>query len=604
MKRILILLLILNSQFSILNYLAAQEQRSVRDLAPHYGIRPEFLDDTNVFIRYLEELSADDRSGGTAGANHALTDTCVAINARLASFNLALQHDYRRHGDTLWLTSTTYATDYRLYARNIARLSSIALRRAYSYIQRETATADSLNQTALYQRLDSIRRNHNIIVSTCDGIGVRDKVRQKELKDIYYAYLSVYNRYDFSRTQTTDEQKMQALADFQGFQGDLIHDLLSPDNIPAQINNFANVLRTRCGRNHLEVLRSYQRVARQISIPIDFSSVYDYYGYIERLLDTRNWQQAYLTAVDLRERMDSNSQRIILLYSQKKTTVGNSFRKASDTYRDVEATISTIPTFSNSEDAATFLSNFNIFVNVIQQGYINDFSKLNAIYSHGDSIIRVSSLRYSDIAKAYRRLADTYVIVPTYRTIDEALRHAESLSTFQTLQRQFDTILTLRRQIDAARDTIADNWASHIIIYNGYQNIRKQLDMTPTFINTEGGTQYIRKLYKHRESQRQCIEAINKQLIYQGLDGQIDALSKNYRNFRKAYNTLKGKYITVKTIITVEDLILYLDQHSEFAPIQQAFIAALRGNDVAAIDARLKGITDPRRIHLILGLPD
>ena len=598
MKRIL-LLLVLSSY--LLPPLVAQEQASVRDLAPQYGIRPEFLDDTNNLIQYLEAL-------GVPGDNHALTDTCVALNARLATFSLALQHDYRHKGDTLWLSPTTYATDYRRYSARISRLSAIALRRAYSYIQRETAVADSISQTALHQRLDSIRRNHNLIVSTCDGIGIRDKNRQKELKDIYYAYLSVYNRYDFSsyssgRSQP-DERYMQTLSDFQGFQEDLIHDLLSPDNIPAQIENFINTLRVRCGRNHLDVLRSYLRVARQTSTPVDFSSVIQYYDYIERLLDTRNWQQAYLTAINLRERMDSNSARIIELYSRKSFNSPAAYRKAADTYRDVEATISSIPTFSTSEGANTFLTNLTTFVDVIQQGYIDDYRRVDAIYNHGDSIIRACSMRYSDVAKAYRRLADTYVIVPTYRTVDETHRHGEAVRTFQMLQRQFDTILLLRRDIDAARDSIADGWSSHITVYNGYQNIRKQFSITPTFINASGASQYIRRLHDYREIQSHCLVAINRYLIFQGLDNEIDIFIKPYRNFQKAYKTMKDKYITVRTIVRPDDLYLYEEQHHNFERIQRAFLATLKKGDAAATDARLKGETDLRRIQLTLGLSD
>lgn len=586
--------------------LKGQEQGSVRDLATQYGIRAEFLDDTNNLIQYLNALQVQLANSGSD--NHALTDTCVALNARLATFNLALQHDYRRNGDTLWLSRTTFATDYRQYAARISRLSAIALRRAYNYIQRETAVADSISQSAIHLRLDSIRRNHNHILSTCDGIGVYDKNRLKELKDIYYAYLSVYNRYDFSSSTASrnqsDEHYLQSLSDFQGFQDDLIHDLLSPDNIPTQISEFANTLRIRCGRNHLDVLRSYQRVARQIIIPVDFSSVIQYYNYVERLLDTRNWQQAYLSAINLRERMDSNSARIIELYSRKSFNSPAAFRKAADTYRDVEATVSSIPTFSNTEGANTFLSNLSTFVDIIQQGYIDDYARVDAIYRHGDSIIHACSMRYSDVAKAYRRITDTYVIIPTYRTVDEAQRHRESMNTFQKMQRQFDTILQLRRDIDIARDSIADGWSSHISLYNGYQNIRKQFNISPSFINTAGGSLFIRSLQQHRELQRHCISAINKTMVFQGLEAETDILIKPYRNLSKAYKTMKNSYITVRTILRPDDLYLYEEQYDNFARIQRAFLTTLKKGDAAATDARMKGVNDIRHIQLILGLSD
>jgi len=599
MKRFL-LLLVLSSY--LLPPLVAQEQGSVRDLAPLYGIRTEFLDDTLNLIRYISDLQAQSNSQSI------VTDSCVAINARLATFNLALQHDYRRHGDTLWLSSTRFATDLRRFAPRITRLSSIALQHAYNSIQRQSQVKDSISQTALHQRLDSIRRNHNLIISTCDGIGIRDKKRQKELKDIYYAYLSVYNRYDFSSKSASldsiDQRHMQTLLDFKGFQEDLINDLLSVDNIPAQIDNFTNTLRARCGRAHLDVFHSYQRVFLRNSPSgtnntqsIQFSTVYEYYDYIERLLDTRNWQQAYLTAIDLREQMDSNSRTIIALYSRH-------YRKAADTYRDVEATINAIPAFTNSTDANTFIANLTNFVDVIQQNYIDDYSRVSAIYSHGDSIIRACSMRYSDVAKSYRRLADTYVIIPSYRTLEEVYRHGEALRTFQMLQRQFDTILVLRRDIDVARDSIADDWASHLAIYNGYQNIRKQFAISPSFINTAGGSQYIQSLREHRALQSHCIKAISHYLVFQGLESQINSLISPYRNFRKAYSILKDNYIQRRTIVTPSDMLQYEQQFVDFARVQQALVKALRSSDVAATDLRLKGITQPNRIQLIIGLPD
>ena len=577
--------LILNFQFSIFNSAQAQVQGSVRDLAPHYGVRAEFLDDTLNLTRYLQGLNVD---------NHTLTDSCVSINARLTTMSLALQHDYRRRGDTLWLSTTVYATDYALYASRLSQLSAIALRSAYHYIERETTVNDSISHTELQLRLDTIRRNHNLIVSTCDGIGVRDKNRQKELKDIYYAYLAVYNRYDFSARQVDDEQ-MQKLKNFQEFQEDLTNDLLTSDNLPYHIANFTNVLRARCGRNHLDVLRSYQRVFRQNAEPVEFTSIYGFYDYIERLLDIRNWQSAYLTAIDLRDQMDSNSRRIINLYSKR-------YRKAADTYREVEATINAIPAFTNSIDANTFITNLDNFVNVVQQGYIDDYVRLDAIATHGDSIIRACSMRYSDVAKTYRHISQLYVIIPTYRTTDEAYRHRQNLYTFQTLQRQFDTILQLRTLIDAGRDTIADGWSSHMTIYNGYQNIRKQYNTPPSFVSIQGASQYITQLQEHRAIQRHCIMAINRYLVYQGSDAQIATLIKPYSNFKKAYSTLKNHYITVRNILRPEDILLYNQQYIDFYRIQQAFLKSLSSSDVAANDYRLKGITDPHRIELILGL--
>lgn len=567
--------------------LPAQVQVSVRHLAPRYGIPPQILDDTLQLHQYLQSLPPD---------NHALTDTCVTLNARLTTLGIALQHDYPHRGDTLVIAADTIATDYNAYMRRIPQLSAIALRYAYRYIERQTFIADSIQKSSLNQLLDTIRRNHHRIVTTCDGVGVRDKKQQKQLKDIYYAYLSVYNRHDLT-SHNNDTSRLLQLRHFSHFQDDLYNDLLAPANIPERIADFTNTLRQRCGRAHLDVLRSYQRSFRQSADPIDFSTITQYYDYIERQLSILEWQSAYLRTIDLREQMDSNSQRIVTLY-------GKHNRQATDTYKQIISTINTVPAFTSNEEAQAFTTALSEFVNVVQQCYLRDHDALLAISRHGDSIIRACSHRHSDIAKAYRNIAQGFNLTPAYRTPAQAEHFRHNILLMQTLQRQYDTILNYRQLIESRRDTIATNWSAHLTLYNGYQNIRKRYSAAPSFSTVAEGSQYIAMMQEHIALQQHCITAIQRQLIFQGLDNQVTDLTRAYRNIRKAYRTLKKHYFTVRSITNADELLLYDQQYILFEPMQRAFLAAAQDPDAPATDSRLKGVGDAYKIKLILGMTE
>ena len=51
----------------------------------------------------------------------------------------------------------------------------------------------------------NIDLHHRSIIQACDGAGIKDKARLKELKDLYYSYLMVYNKYDLSTGHATTE---------------------------------------------------------------------------------------------------------------------------------------------------------------------------------------------------------------------------------------------------------------------------------------------------------------------------------------------------------------------------------------------------------------
>lgn len=557
---------------------------SVRDIAPEFGIRSDFLDDTIHLIRYLETLSVD---------NHTLTDTCVATNARLMSMQNSIRYDFRHNRDTIWIDATTYLADYNEYSQRMEDLSALLLRRAHYYIEREHIRTDSLQQSAISLTKDSISRQHRTIVNACDGIGISDKIRQKELKDLYYAYLSVYNRYDFSMRRG-DNDYINDLNEFSNFQKHIIANLLSNNNYSARINSFANTLRIRCGHNHTDVYRSYSRVFVQKPFPVDFSTIKEYYVYAEKQQEILDLQNCYLEVVDLREKITASNKRISSLYSPK-------FRDVAKTYDEVVSTINTVPTFTTMSDAQFFIGELKEFIQV-QQCYQNDYDRIASILNHSDTISRRCSVHFPDVSKAYRTLFSTITVTPNYHTLDDAARYSKELDYIEIMQRQYDTIVELRTLIESTKDSINRHWLQHLNVYNGFQTIRKQYVLTPSFINVDGGHEFINSLNDCLDMENLCVEVINLYNEYKTLDSKVQSAITPYKNIRKAYNKLEKDYITIKGINHTTEMELYHQQLKAFITVQQAVFDKAYSSDAANADLRLKGIKENDKIELILGI--
>ena len=562
---------------------------SVKDIAPSFGVQPRFLDDTLVVDRYLDSLQAK---------SHQLTDTCVSLNARILAFQNVMLHDYRHAEGLVWLDSRTCLKDYDHYRQRLNNLSDFVLRRAHSFIEQEHYRKETLQQGVFNQRKDTISRLHRTIVNACEGFGVNDADRKKELKDIYYAYLSVFNRYDLSKPNTS-EAYIADLDQFISFQNHLINNLLGPGNYRSRIKNFYNTLKIRCGHNHVDVLRSYQRVSSRQNAAVNFSTIDGYYRYIDSLSSILHVQDCYISVIDLREKISANTDRINRLY-------GTRFRQVVKTYQEVASSIITVPTFTTQVNADAFINYMQEFIKV-QDCYINDYNRLSTIKEHGDSISARCAIRYSDVSKAYTKMVDDLypksdTPKPAYRSLDDAERFSIELDIFERLQRQYDTIIDLRKLIDRNKDSISKGWMTHMLVYNGYQTIRKQMILTPSFISTMDGSRFIADLRDHAETEEKCLYAIRLFDEYRSLDNQITPLIQPFRNLRKAYSRLEKGYITIKAINHPSEVYVYCRQLESFISVQKEIIEKASGNDIHNIDARLYNITDIDKIEDLIGI--
>lgn len=557
---------------------------SVKELAPDFGIRPIFLDDTIHVARYLDSLPS---------TNTSLTDTCVTLNAKLMAMENVMLYDYRHANDTVWIDASHYIDDYVYYTNKINQLSKYILQRAHDFIESEHIRQDNQQQEALSLRKDTIDRYHRSIINACEGYGIDDKERKKELKDIYYSYLSVYNRYDFSMKRKDDDYT-HSLDQFCEFQRHLLDNILSSDNYAAHINNFTNRLRVRCGHAHTDVLRSYQRAFRKGLPEVRFSTIREYNEYVQQLADIIDVQNAYMTVIDLREQITATGKRINSLYNPK-------YSDAAKTYAEVAASINTVPDFNTRPDADAFIHELREFIQV-QNCYENDYHRLMSILQHGDTIIRQCGMKYADVAKAYRTMSETLFIRPNYKSIDDAQSYAYKMNNFEYLQRQYDTVIVLRRLIDSTKDTIMRNWMSHMSIANGYQNIRKQFLIVPTFIDTYAGSECIAQLQDFLEVEHLCIRAIKLLEQYKDLGQKIAPEIQPYRNIRRAYELLEPEYIKIKNISHISDLLLYIRQYEAFISVQEHILERLLGNGTIALDDKLKYQKDINKIEALLGL--
>ena len=539
----------------MLSGLSAQEARpiSVKVIAPAFGVNPLFMDDTAVVRRYLDSIGSD---------NHALADSCVAINARVLAFQSIMLYDYPHRNDTVWVDDNTYLMDYNIYAAKLSTLSDFVLKRAHDYIEREHIRQDAIQQNAFNLIKDTIARQHRTIVNACEGFGVSDSDRKKELKDLYYAYLTVYN-------------------------------------INNRIKNFTNTLKIRCGRNHSDILRSYQRVFRTQPRDVSFSNIKDYYKYIDSLQTVMQVQEAYLSVIELREKITANSDRINRQY-------GSRFHDVVRTYREVANSVNTVPAFYTLFGAKDFIDQMQEFIQV-QDCYLQDYTRLMTIREHGDTIVRRCSMRYSDVSKAYNTMLSDLSLksgtpMPNYRTLDDAVRFSTEMDRFEIIQRQYDSIIDIRRTIDRYKDSISKGWMSHMTVYNGYQSIRKKMVMTPSFIDIEGGSKFINDLRDFVDTQEKCLEAIRLYNEYRRLDDVTLEQIQPFRNIRKAYSRLEKTYLTIKAINHTSELFVYCRQLESFISVQNDIIELVKSNQAPSVDNRLANNKDIDQIEKILGL--
>ncbi len=575
---------------------------SVGDLLPNYELDSTFVRDTNATQAYLD---AKPQNYAT------LATLCIDMRNQVQRLLTSLENDYRRDDTLLWLDTHIVVNDFDRYApqlRTVADyLGRMSLRYSRMEQQRVEAEKEAARQRAIAEQRrqqeerqgqavslkQNIDRHHRAILSACDGNGITDKLKLKELKDLYYSYLMVYNKYDLSLASTT-QQTLTQLDELNTFQLDLLENLLSPNSLTSQIENFKNQLKARCEKDNTDVYRSYSRIFKNTSVPISFADLREYEDYTTRLRSIIAVQQRYMQTIDLRTTIHQNSDHIQRLYGKK-------FRDIVTAYRETLRTLNTLPSFTTTAESVGFVSDLQEFVDA-QQLYIDAYPLLEGISLRSDSIINVSHSSLRDVAASYRELRASLIPIPTFRTTSEGQQYLERLDRAVQVQRLYQQTVELRNEIRRLDDSITTHRRDDRILWSGYCNLRKGASLTPNFASIDHGHRFIAGLELHRNMLESTLRTQQLCRTMSSNADRIGGRSNSFRNIARAYQRLEKATLVITDISTLDDLNAYHRQSNGLLAIQQAFLNLLASDLATDADNKLKGEQDVDKIRLVLGL--
>lgn len=575
---------------------------SVAEILPNYGLDTAMVNDTAYVIDYLESQPQD---------YVVLTNYCVGVRTKAQQAINSIENDYVHRDSLIWIDSNTVLSDYDIFEFRLRRLADLMGRMSIRYsrleqqrveAEKEAARQRAIEEAARQQRerdqeagvlLSSIDIHHRAIITACDGVGIKDKVKLKELKDLYYSYLMVYNKYDLSMSHATKESLAQ-LDELNSFQNDLLENVLGANSLPSQIENFKNVLKIRCDRENSDVYRSYSRVFRQTSVPISFANVSEYGDYINRLQTIINVQNRYLQTLELRAAINAGSDRIVQLYGKK-------YREVVNSYKDVARSMNMVPDFTTNAESINFIQHLEEFI-AAQQRYEENYTVLEDISIRSDSILNGHDSKFRDITMAYREVQSSLVPVPTFKTLGEAAHYEEQLAEVIRVQQCYLQAIRLRHVIEKNDDSLMSVRKVDRMVYNGYRLFRKQADLQPNFSTFERGESFLSMLDAHIELQQFCLATVQKRRQITANDDKIDNKASSFRNIAKAYSRMMKVYDDSDEIANTEDLRRYSRQCDAVIKMQEAFLKLLSSDLASNSDLQLKRETDIGKIKAVIGL--
>ena len=574
---------------------------SVAEILSNYGLDTLMVNDTSYVLDFLESQPQDYLE---------LTNYCVSLRTKVQQAVNSIENDYPHRDNLVWLDSNTVLSDYSIYEYRLRRLADLLGKMSIRYsrleqqrieAEKEAARQRAIEEAARQQRQrdseaadlrNNIDLHHRYIISACDGAGIKDKNRLKELKDLYYSYLMVYNKYDLSTGHATPESIVQ-LDELNSFQNDLIENVLGPNSLPSQIENFKNQLKVRCDKDDSEVFRSYSRMFRQTSVPVSFADVNEYGNYISTLQTIINVQNRYLQTLDLRATIESETDKIIQLFGKK-------YRDVVNSYKEVLRSINLVPAFTNNAESINFIHNLEDFVTA-QHRYQDLYPLFEDISSRSDTILKGVDSKFRDVVSSYRDVQSSLVPMPSFKNALEADHYEEQLAEVVKVQRYYLQVIEKRHEIEQNDDTLMNSRKVDKVLYNGYRLLRKQADLQPTFSTPERGNSFIALLNSHIEMQRLCKQIVQKRRTIDSYDQKISDKVSPYRNIGKAYSRMMKAYDDFGEIANTEDLRRYSRQCDVVVQVQEAFLKLLSSDLVSSTDTQLKRETDIEKIKAAIG---
>ena len=602
MKRLILALLLLTPLVSRSQNLGSPTVLSVKDILGNYGIDPAWVDDTAGIIHYLDEQPQD---------YVALTNLCVTIRTKAQSVIRSIENEYQFRDSIIWIDSNTVLADYPIYEYRLRRLAETMGRMSIKYSRLEQQRIEAEKEAARQRAIEEARRqqeerdriandlrsnielHHRSIITACDGAGVTNKAKLKELKDLYYSYLMVYNKYDLSTGHATDEG-IAKLDELNAFQNDMFENVLGQNSLVNQIENFKNILKVRCENGNSDVYRSYTKVFKHTSVPVSFADVKEYSDYVNRLRTITTIQARYLQTLELRATIAAGNEAIASRYGKK-------YRDVVSAYRDVLATVNQLPSFTTNAESILFIKSLEDFIEA-QQIYLDDYTLLEDIAARGDTILRLSQNKLHDVADSYRNIEGTLRPLPQFKDADGAALYEQQLDEVRNIQQCYLTVIKLRNTIANNEDTLNNARKTDRILYNGYRLLRRQVDLKPQFATYERGRSFIAMLNEHIEIQNLGIATLGKIRTIDHNESFITDKDNRYKNISKAYQKIRKAYNGVEEITNAEDLRRYSRQCDYIIEMQEAFMRTIKSPMAAESDNKLKRENDIEKIRLVVGL--
>lgn len=587
---------------------SAKEPRrlSARDLCSNYRVDARILDSASVVNMILDSLQRVDPTPYPI-----MSQWCRQQMRAVRMMRTSLQNDYTIEGDMIWIDSSICIFDAGDYLMRLERMETELQTRQENYDKleqerieaerkaaEERARAEALRiQKEKDQRLtdlkDTLRTLHKEISSVCDAKGVTDKARIKELKDIFYAYLSVYNRYDLTNNNT-DNSHFKQLEELQKFQCELIDSILGPNSYSNRIESFKNTLHLRSGKDHTDVNKSYLRVFKKVQIPIGFKTIAEYNEYVGQLKEVLEVQQGYITVIEIRETLAKNT-----LSLQQKCQKRH--REVFNSYNEIYGELNTVPAFTSLAESRTFINKLEDFL-LLQQEYSVVIDRLDNIQQRGDSIVGICPKELSDVANAYKELVNGTNFIPQFINKASADHFNKSLDDFIELQQLYIQVIDIRKEIEkgSLRVTSSKNAPKGLIA--GYKQMMKYTDFTPHFSNIEAGEDFIKLLNHFIDIQNKFIKIVDDNNIIDNNGKQFRSAFKLYPNIYKAYERLLKTYDYELNILSEADINSYMRHQESILAMQEQFKIVANSLEKEDYNNRLKKVKETDKIKLIMGI--
>lgn len=604
-RKLLTILLFLTLSYLFLGHATTARSQNVLPcaaIATSYGLDSTLVKDTSQLVRWLQSLPDTSYSS--------LSTQCALMNTKVQHMLSSLRNTYAVRHDTLWLDSSTCITDHEAFCANLSRLSRQLLQKSAEYDQKEQqrmfiaikaaeAAARKKAEADQKARNDSlmvikttIDDLHHQISSLCDGNGITDKNQLKRRKDLYYCYLSLYNKYDLSVTQASSQQ-LQQLSALCAVQHNIVDSVLSSDSYETRMAQFANQLRQRCLNSHKEIAKSYVRTFREVEVPIAFSTVPEYYKFTQKLKDILAVQQAYLQVAALCEDIDRGSAEV-LQQALRHKSVQTSYKSALEL-------VDMTPAFTTLKESEHFIGKLQTFKEV-QGKYITIMNHMDSIDMRGKDVLLQCGKEYSDLANGYKELVAAYDFSPTFTTPDGADFYDKTLDDFEVMQDTYIRLLALRQLITAQETKILDNSMLPRDVKTGYKLIKSVTQMKPDFNTVARGELFVNSMKDFITTQEKVLVIADKQKNIEDNIRQLKVWNKANSGTVHAYTVLRNEMKQEFIITTPADMDEYAKYQDRQLRLQERFMSIIQSDERIDYNKRLKGVREADKIRLIMNI--